>query len=123
MYIEHPEIVRDNKYLTREEDIVDYFTDECMTYLEADSEGYTSEVTIFAAIGEIYYEVIIKASFSLDETEWNNTEIYTLDKVDSVEYKQIDLQYIITTINNKILKEIDFHNNKIKTLKSIIIKL
>ena len=68
MYIEHPEIVRDNT-LTKEEDIVDYFTNECMTYLEADSEWYTSEVTVFAAIKEQYYEVTIKASFLSEETQ------------------------------------------------------
>lgn len=39
MYFQHPEIIRDYISLTCEDDIEDYFTDECMNWLSSDSEG------------------------------------------------------------------------------------
>lgn len=81
-------VFEDERYLTKEEDIEDYFKDCGQEWLEC-GQGYAQdEAEILCKIGDKFYKVEIKAELGSSKQEYGD-RLYWIDEISSVEYKEI----------------------------------
>lgn len=82
-------VFEDEKYLTNENQIEDYFKDNGREWLDC-GQGYaTSEVTILCKINEKFYKVKIIAEIG---SEWQDRgdKLYFVDYISSVKYEETE---------------------------------
>ena len=81
-------VFEDEKYLTKEEDIEDYFKDCGQEWLEC-GQGYAQdEAEILCKIRDKFYKVEIKAELGSSKQEYGD-RLYWIDEISSVDYEEI----------------------------------
>lgn len=81
-------VFEDEKYLTKDEDIEDYFKDCGQEWLEC-GQGYAQDETeILCKIGDKFYKVEIKAELGSSKQEYGD-RLYWIDEISSVDYEEI----------------------------------
>lgn len=81
-------VFEDEKYLTKEEQIEDYFKDCGQEWLEC-GQGYAQdEAEILCKIGDKFYKVEIKAELGSAKQEYGD-RLYWIDEISSVDYEEI----------------------------------
>ncbi|WP_271814544.1 hypothetical protein [Clostridium beijerinckii] len=81
-------VFEDEKYLTKEEDIEDYFKDCGQEWLEC-GQGYAQdEATILCKIGGKFFKVEIKAELGSAKQEYGD-RLYWIDNITCVDYEEI----------------------------------
>jgi hypothetical protein len=82
------DVFEDEKYLTKEEQIEDYFKDCGQEWLEC-GQGYAQdEATILCKIADKFYEVKIEAELGSSKQEYGD-RLYWIDEITSVDYEEI----------------------------------
>jgi hypothetical protein len=81
-------VFEDEKYLTKEEQIEDYFKDCGQEWLEC-GQGYAQdEAEILCKIGDKFYKVEIKAELGSAKQEYGD-RLYWINEISSVDYEEI----------------------------------
>lgn len=81
-------VYEDEKYLTKEEEIEEYFKDCGSDFLDC-GQGYAEdEKSMICKIGDKFYEVEIKAELGSAKQDVGD-RLYWIDEITSVEYKEI----------------------------------
>ena len=82
-------VIEDLDYLTKEEDIEDYFTDEGYNMFECGQGYYNDEITVICKIEDKFYNVTVKAGIG-SERQDRGDRLYFVDYIDSVSYEEIE---------------------------------
>lgn len=82
------DVYEDEKYLTKESQIEDYFKDEGREWLDCGQGYYQDEAEILCKVGDNFYKVKIEAEI---ESEWEDRgdRLYYVDRISSVTYEEI----------------------------------
>lgn len=81
-------VFEDEKYLTKEEQIEDYFKDCGQEWLDCGQGYYQDEATILCKIGDKFFKVEIKAEIMSSKQEFGE-RLYWVDDIKYVNYKEI----------------------------------
>jgi len=82
------DVFEDEKYLTKEEEIKEYFEDCGSDFMEC-GQGYAQdEADVICKIGNKFYKVEIKAELGSSKQEYGD-RLYWIDEITSVEYEEI----------------------------------
>lgn len=81
-------VFEDEKYLTKEEQIEDYFKDCGQEWLEC-GQGYAQDkAEILCKIGNKFFKVELKAELGSAKQEYGD-RLYWIDEISSVDYEEI----------------------------------
>lgn len=86
---EEYDVIEDKEYLQKESDIVAYFKDEGRDYLDCGQGYFQDEADVLCKIGDKFYSVSIEAEV-IGEKQDRGYEIYFVDNISKVSYKEID---------------------------------
>ena len=77
-----------DKWLTDETQIVEYFTDAAFEFLECGQGYYTEEASFICNIGEKFYEVYVEAEIASAKQD-RGDRLYWVESIENVDYKEI----------------------------------
>lgn len=121
--IEQYDVFEDEKYLTSEKEIIDYFKDVGRDYFDCGQGYYQDEVDLICKIGNKFYSVTIQAEIMSAKQDVGD-RLYWVDYITDVTYKEIDkpqpkskqqIQYNMTlTVDQKTKLEAFMKENNIE---------
>lgn len=86
---EQYDVIEDEKYLTKEEDIEGYFSDNGPEYFDCGQGYYQNEADLLVKVGEKFYDVTIEAEI-ISAKQDRGDRVYWVDNIANVSYKEID---------------------------------
>ena len=116
-------VIEDKEYLTKEENIKDYFSDDAYDYFDCGQGYYQDETSVICCIGDKFYKVEITAEIG---SSWQDRgdRVYYVDRISSISYVEIEkpkpkekvsLSCKITTTKGKLKSlEVFMKENKIE---------
>lgn len=82
-------VIEDERFLTSESEIEDYFKDVGTDYLDCGQGYYQDEAEVICKVLDKFYKVKIKASIDSAKQDYGD-RLYWIDKITSVIYEEIE---------------------------------
>lgn len=87
--IEQYDVFEDTKYLTKEDEIVNYFMDSGSDYFDCGQGYFQDEADLICKIGDKFYNVTIYAEIASAKQDVGD-RLYWIDDISDVRYREID---------------------------------
>ncbi len=87
--IEQYDVFEDAKYLTKEEDIVDYFKDDGREHFDCGQGYYQDEANLICKVADKFYDVTLYAEIMSAKQDIGD-RLYWVEDITDVQYREID---------------------------------